>query len=164
MGSSRYLRLIRTPRCHPLSTLPTLDKVQHAFSLLPPPPPPRSLRTAILNVSLSLSFILDGVEQEYVQNALRVQLTCAAASKRDSKIPTMRSFKLKSPLRRRSATPESPGLRSLVLVEKYHGSQPSSLQSPRTPRLNQHPKQSLDQRPVVTNCLRRSLRRSLSSK
>ncbi|PBK61915.1 hypothetical protein ARMSODRAFT_1008489 [Armillaria solidipes] len=53
----------------------------------------------------------------------------AAASKRDSKIPTMRSFKLKSPLRRRSATPESPGLRSLVLVEKYHGSQPSSLQS-----------------------------------
>lgn len=70
----------------------------------------------------------------------------AAASKRDSKIPTMRSFKLKSPLRRRSATPESPGLRSLVLVEKYHGSQPSSLQS--TPNAKAQPTPKAKPRPT----------------
>ncbi|KAK0245252.1 hypothetical protein EDD85DRAFT_11729 [Armillaria nabsnona] len=70
----------------------------------------------------------------------------AAASKRDSKIPTMRSFKLKSPLLRRSGTPESPGLRSLVLVEKYHGSQPSSLQS--TPNAKAQPTPKAKPRPT----------------
>ncbi|SJL03130.1 uncharacterized protein ARMOST_06476 [Armillaria ostoyae] len=58
----------------------------------------------------------------------------------------MRSFKLKSPLRRRSATPESPGLRSLVLVEKYHGSQPSSLQS--TPNAKALPTPKAKPRPT----------------
>ncbi|KAK0197961.1 hypothetical protein F5146DRAFT_1017625 [Armillaria mellea] len=70
----------------------------------------------------------------------------ATASKRDSKIPTMRPFKLKSPLRRRPGTPESPGLRSLVLVEKYHGSQPSSLQS--TPNAKAQPTPKAKPRPT----------------
>ncbi|KAK0432751.1 uncharacterized protein EV420DRAFT_609862 [Desarmillaria tabescens] len=73
-----------------------------------------------------------------------------AASRSQSKIPTRFAYKLNSPLQRRSATPESPGLRSLVLVEKYHGSQPSSLQStpnakpPLTPKAKPRPAPSRD--------------------
>ncbi|KAK0475096.1 hypothetical protein IW261DRAFT_1495441 [Armillaria novae-zelandiae] len=70
----------------------------------------------------------------------------ATASKRDSRIPTMRALKVQTPLRRRSATSESPGLRSLVLVEKYHGSQPSSLQS--TPNAKALPTPKAKSRPA----------------
>ncbi|KAK0506626.1 hypothetical protein EDD18DRAFT_38264 [Armillaria luteobubalina] len=73
-------------------------------------------------------------------------LLATPASKRDSKIPTMRALKVKSPLRRRSATSESPGLRSLVLVEKYHGSQPSSPQS--TPNAKALPTPKVKPRPA----------------
>ncbi|KAK0207899.1 hypothetical protein DFS33DRAFT_1271289 [Desarmillaria ectypa] len=70
-----------------------------------------------------------------------------AASRSQSKIPIKLAFKHNSPLQRRSATPESPGLRSLVLVEKYHGSQPSSLQS--TPNAKPLPTSKAKPRPAL---------------
>lgn len=69
------------------------------------------------------------------------------ASRRESKIPTKLAFKLNPPLRRRSATSEAPGLRSLVLVEKYHGSQPSSLHS--TPNAKPLPTPKVKSRPAL---------------